>query len=44
MRFVRRRRTEELAGLLPVLVNIILTPFIGPQGANELIDGQLRGL
>jgi AcrR family transcriptional regulator len=41
-RFVRQRRTEELAGLLPVLANIILTTFIGPQATNELIDAQLR--
>jgi AcrR family transcriptional regulator len=38
---LRRSTTPEMAGLLPHLIHLSLTPFLGPAEADRLIDQQL---
>ena len=40
--YIRRDRAAELFGLLPMLVYMILAPFLGANAAIEFVEGRLR--
>jgi AcrR family transcriptional regulator len=40
---VRRRGKPQIVGLLPYIVHVWLTPFLGLERADEFIEGQLAG-
>jgi AcrR family transcriptional regulator len=41
---LRQGRSEDLPGLVPLMVYMILAPFIGPRDATIFVDGELATL